>query len=603
MTRSRWASVVAILGALAFVHVACTTGVAQDEVDDVGSRLDDYLTRATPFGFSGALLVSSEGEVLINKGYGLAIRSEGIPNTSETVFSIGSITKQFTAAAIMKLETMGTLSTEDPLGFHLAGVPEDKAGITLHHLLTHTSGLVANTGPDYEPVGRDEAVARALAEPLLFPPGESMSYSNAGYSLLAAVIEITSGLSYEEFLRAYLFEPADMTHTGYRLPDWSASTVAHWYQRRVDNGTPLEKQYPYWNLIGNGGILSTTGDMYSWVGALAGDRVLLSEAREKLLTPFMNDYAYGWEVLETDRGRLVQHDGGSDLGNSAELRWFVDEDVVIVLLCNQSYGYAPLIQVVRDEIETLAFGGDVEMPPATLPAGPERFEGIDGGYKLATGGDLRVVVDGASATIAPVGQEAVNLLLFQGEIEPGKYEDLSRRSNALVAAAVRGDSSAFRGEFTDAAQAARVHRFLTDWVHGLEKETGRPPIMANAMATVPGLEEDTVMTEVKLANDFGESRLLSFVWRDGRLVGFDQIVSDISMALAPVSETEFVAYNLAFRRGVPVTFIRGEDGSVVGLNVGAPDRARSAVRRHTHEHGDEPEHEGDEPGHDGESRE
>jgi hypothetical protein len=314
-------------------------------------------------------------------------------------------------------------------------------------------------------------------------------------------------------------------------------------------------------------------------------------------------------VLETDHGRLVQHDGGSDLGSSAELRWFVDADVVIVLFCNQSFGYAPLIHVVRDEIETLAFGGGVALPPTTIPAGPERFEGIDGGYKLATGGDLRVVVDGASATIAPVGQQAANVLLFRGEAEPGKYEELSQRSNALVAAAVRGDSSAFQAEFPDHAQAVRVRRFLTDWVLGLEKETGRPPIMANAMATVPGLEEGTVMTEVKLANDFGETRLLSFVWRDGHLVGFDQIVSDISMALAPVSETEFVAYNLAYRRGVPVTFVRGEDGSVVGLNVGRPGQVTSAIKRHTHEHGDEHEHAaehehgGEEPGHKGQSGE
>lgn len=603
MTKLGWASTVVILSVLVVAQAPSGAGAAPEAVD-VGARLDEYLTRATPFGFSGALLVAREGEVLLNEGYGLAIQSEGVANTAETVFSTGSITKQFTAAAIMKLETMGELSTGDPLSLHLDGVPEDKAGITLHHLLTHTSGIVSGTGPDYEEVGRDEAVARALAEPLAFPPGEDMSYSNAGYSLLAAVVERASGRPYEEFLREHLFEPAGMTRTGYRLPDWSSSTVAHWYRRAADKGTPLERPYPFWNLLGNGGILSTTGDMYAWVLALAGDEILSAEAREKLFTPFMNDYAYGWDVIETDRGRLVQHDGGSDLGNSAELRWFVDEDLVIVLFCNRSYGSTPLFEIVRDEIEALAFGGEVELPPEAAPAGPERFEDIDGGYKLSTGGEFLVRVDGASATIGAAGQGAVNALLFPTESEPGEYQDLNLRSNALVAAAVRGDSTVFQGEFPDPARAARVQRFLTDWVRGLEEETGRPPIMANAYGTVPGLEEGSVMTEVKLSNDAAESRLLSFVWREGRLIGFDQIVFDIVMPVVPVSETAFVAYHLGLSRGVPVEFVRKDDGSVVGLMAGPPGRARSATKRHKHEHGEgatghgAEDHEHGEPGDD-----
>ena len=121
-------------------------------------------------------------------------------------------------------------------------------------------------------------------------------------------------MPYEEFLNKEVFGPAGMKFTGYRIPAWDVKTVAHWYVGQTDNGTPLEKDYPYWNLIGNGGILSTTGDMYKWHQALMGNEVLSEEARAKLYTPYLDDYAYGWDVLDTDRGTLIQHDGAEHAG-------------------------------------------------------------------------------------------------------------------------------------------------------------------------------------------------------------------------------------------------------------------------------------------------
>ena len=129
---------------------------------DLAKKLDMYLTRISPFGFSGALLVAKDGKVILNKGYGMAIRSENVPNTLETVFSTGSITKQFTAAGIMKLEMMGKLKTEDLITKYFDDVPEDKKAITLHHFLTHTSGVVDALGPDYVKAQRDETARKTL---------------------------------------------------------------------------------------------------------------------------------------------------------------------------------------------------------------------------------------------------------------------------------------------------------------------------------------------------------------------------------------------------------------------------------------------------------
>jgi CubicO group peptidase (beta-lactamase class C family) len=349
----------------------------------IANAVDDYLSRIVPYGFSGAVLVAKDDRILLNKGYGMAIRAKNIPNTDTTVLSTGSITKQFTAAAIMKLEMQGKLNTSDPITKFFKGVPADKKNITLHHLLTHTSGIVDAVGNDYAVAKRDETITKILKEPLQFTPGEEFSYSNAGYSLLAAVIEIVSGQDYEKFLNEQLFKPAGIHFTGYRIPKWNERVVAHWYVGEKDNGTPLEKPYPYWHLIGNGGILSTTGDLYRWHLALKGDKILSKEAKKKIFTPYLNDYGYGWDVLESDHGLLIQHDGGSDLGSSAEFRRYIDANVVTIIFCNQSYGGRALFNVIRDKLETLAFGGKVNIPPKTIESPINNLKSFIGNYRLS----------------------------------------------------------------------------------------------------------------------------------------------------------------------------------------------------------------------------
>lgn len=410
---------------------------------DLATKLDTYLTRITPFGFSGALLVAKDGRIILNKGYGMAIRSENVPNSSETVFSTGSITKQFTAAGIMKLEMMGKLKTEDPITKYFDDVPEDKKGITLHNLLTHTSGVVDALGPDYVTAPRDETARKTLDAPLRFKPGEQFGYSNAGYSLLAAVIEKVSGQSYEEFMNTNIFVPSGMKFTGYRMPDWDKKVVAHWYRGEKDNGTPLEKNYPQWHLLGNGGILSTTEDMYRWHQALLGDKLLSAEAKKKMYTPFLNEYGYGWDIIEREMGTLIQHDGGSMLGSSAEMRRYIDARAVTMLFCNQSFGQRALFEAVRDKIETLVFGGDVPVPPevsAPQPAELQKFEGI---YKLQTGGHLRAQRKDKTLVISVSGQDAISMLFDPENSDPARYEELNKLSKSVFEAALKGNYEPF----------------------------------------------------------------------------------------------------------------------------------------------------------------
>jgi CubicO group peptidase (beta-lactamase class C family) len=285
---------------------------------------------------------------VISKGYGYADPRNEVPFTSETVFDIGSITKQFTAAAIMRLEMDGKLTTDDKITKFFSDVPENKRGITLHHLLTHSAGLTGEVGDDYEVLPRDEVVRRMLAMVPKVEPGRWHRYSNGGYSMLGAVVEIASGQSYEQYLREKLFLPAGMRHTGYLLPDWSKAVVAHGVTSEGEDwGTPRDQRWaddgPYWALRANGGILSTVGDMYRWHLTLLDDKILSKEAKAKMFTPHIREvpwgksyYGYGWAIFPTERDtKLITHDGGNGIF-FANFRRYVDDGVVMIIASNDA---------------------------------------------------------------------------------------------------------------------------------------------------------------------------------------------------------------------------------------------------------------------------
>ncbi|HKY05007.1 MAG TPA: serine hydrolase domain-containing protein [Blastocatellia bacterium] len=210
-------------------------------INETPRKIRTYLSRLEGFGFSGALLVAKEGKILLESAHGLADRQKKIAVRADTIFDIGSITKQFTAAAILLLESDGKLRVSDPVARYLQGVPEDKKAVTIHHLLTHTSGLAMGFGGDYKKVSREEIVRLAMTSKLQSPPGQTHSYSNAGYSLLAVIVEIVSGKSYESFLGERIFRPANMTSSGYFFSGQSAQRLARGYREGEDWGVGAER--------------------------------------------------------------------------------------------------------------------------------------------------------------------------------------------------------------------------------------------------------------------------------------------------------------------------------------------------------------------------
>lgn len=333
------------LGVLVVVLGLAACSPAPAEPD----RIADFLARTLPDGPGGTVIAARGDRVVYCAGFGMADRAAGTAATCDTVYDVMSITKQFTAAAVLKLEMLGKLRVTDTINTYVGPVPVDKQGITLHHLLTHTAGLVETLGDDYDVLSREELLTKALASPLISVPGKEFHYSNPGYSVLAAIIEKVSGESYEQFLSKNLFTPAGMTSTGYVLPRWENDDVALEYDAEGESqGRPYEHPWaedgPHWNLRGNGGILSTASDMFRWHRALTGDTVLSANAREKLFTSYIRvpgmdeSYAYGWGIHNTDQGPIAWHDGGNSWSFANYARSLQDSAPVMAFwVSNQAY--------------------------------------------------------------------------------------------------------------------------------------------------------------------------------------------------------------------------------------------------------------------------
>lgn len=316
----------------------------------LGAKLDAAVIEAgEKAGFSGTILVAKEGKIILHKGYGLADRAKLTPIDTDSVFSIGSVTKAFTAAAILALEQVGKLSVSDPISKYLPGIPADKVGITIHHLLTHSAGTIdyvdrPGEGGDFAPIQKAEALKRIMESPLLFAPGLKSEYSNGGYVLLAMIVESASGDTFQHFVRERLFKRAGMSSSGfYGETAWADTRVARGYGRRDVNGARAPNQWPSptWALVGSGGIVSSATDLNAWMLAMEDDRVLNAAARAKMFTAHVplgaggGGEGYGWMIGQSRRGTPVRNVGGAnEFGFGANVFRYVEENVTLILNCN-----------------------------------------------------------------------------------------------------------------------------------------------------------------------------------------------------------------------------------------------------------------------------
>lgn len=526
------------------------------------AHLREYLERVERLGFSGSVLVARGGQPILHEGYGLADHQKGTPYTTSTASTIGSVTKPFTAVAIMTLVDSGQLSVDDPISKFFPEAPADKGRITVHQLLTHSAGLPGAIGDDLERVGRDEYLRRAFAAPLNFEPGAAYDYSNVGYSILAAMIEKVTGQPYEVALRERVLAPAGLRDTGYQRAGVAPERLAKGVRDGQNWGTIAEKTWgddgPGWHLVGNGGLLSTTADLFRWQQALHSGRILSEESYRKMIHPWVREgedadsfYGYGWAIWLDEGGapRLIAHNGGNGVFHTDLLHW-PQEDLVVIGMSNVSD--RSFIDI-SERVGRLARGEEVTMPPAVVDLPPSELAKMEGKWSTTEGGRLETEVTGKRLTLRPLDpvalqaisappDERARTILAQMEAMTGPILDAAMAGDygpmqkafggpPLEEVAARGAETRARLESDKGAITG--HRVVTSYVDG-----GRAAVLA------------------RLEQERGESYLV-YLWGPGGLRGVRLLENFPETQFHPTGPGELASYD--FRRGTRVDLtIKGD---------------------------------------------
>jgi CubicO group peptidase (beta-lactamase class C family) len=375
---------------------------------DVAPKFAEYVDALAARGrFSGAVLVARDGKVLFRRAYGMANYELGVPNTAETKFRIGSMTKPFTATAVMLLQERGKLSVQDSICKYVADCPAAWQPITLRHLLSHTSGLAKHDkASDYLKTAMLPMTVAQLVEsfrnkPPDFKPGERFDYNNNGYVLLGHVVERVSGQPYEAFLRENVFAPLGMNDTGYDRHEPVIKGRAAGYVRDGDallNAAYIDQSQPF----AAGALYSTVGDLLLWDQALYTEKLLPRKTLEEMFTPVAGPYGYGWFVTRQLNRRLIWHGGGTP-GFSANLLRFPDERVTVIVLSNLENA-----QVLRAgaDLAAIVFGEKYEIPRerVAVKVDARTLEAYRGEYEDRPGRTTAVLVEGGALLLRLAGQ-------------------------------------------------------------------------------------------------------------------------------------------------------------------------------------------------------
>ncbi len=327
------------------------TASSTPSVKQIAAKIDEYMNAAVKFGqFTGSILVVRDGRPIISKGYGMANYELSVPNLPQTVFRIGSITKQFTAMAVMMLQEQGKLNVSDPICKYLENCPASWQPIVIRHLLTNTSGILNYTelpgswDKDIESYPSAELVNSFRDTPLQFNPGERFAYSNSGFYLLGVIIEKASGKRYADFVRDNIFMPIGMKNSGYddsRTLVPNRASGYNWRGKSFINAHYQNMATPY----SAGGLYSTTEDLLLWDQALYTDKMVSLKSLDEMFSPFREvesapdewkgyAYAYGWGVGKMFEKQVTHHDGGIS-GFSSDITRFPSEGVTLIVLSNK----------------------------------------------------------------------------------------------------------------------------------------------------------------------------------------------------------------------------------------------------------------------------
>lgn len=367
----------AIPYAIIFVIASITTTssvCAKDKKAQIENLVQKYVDDDQ---FAGSILVAEKGKVIFKKGYGLANMEWEIANSPTTKFRIGSLTKQFTAMLIMQLVQEGKIELNAKITEYLPDYRKDTGDkISVHHLLTHTSGIPSYTGlPNFfKDVSRvyfsvDDFTKRYCSGDLQFEPGATFRYNNSGYFLLGNIIEKVTGDTYEKVLQKRIFDPLGMINSGYDTAKSILKERASGYEKTLDgltNAAFLDMSLPF----AGGSLYSTVEDLYLWDRALYTEKLLNNKNKAIMFTPFLDNYAYGWGLTDiklgedetADKIASLEHSGGINGFHALITRLIKDQHVIIQL--NNTGGAS--LNSMRQQITKVLYGKPFDAPKKSI---------------------------------------------------------------------------------------------------------------------------------------------------------------------------------------------------------------------------------------------
>lgn len=363
--------------------------------------------------FNGSILVAQKGQILLDKGYGYRNVAAGLQNESATIYQIGSATKQFTAAAILKLQEKKMLNVKDKLSKYYPAFPEgDK--IMLENLLTHTSGIFNYTDdPAFMqsqvlmPISEQKMVEMLQAKPLGFAPGTGWAYSNSNYMLLGYIIQKVSKKPYEQVIRDMFFKPLNMRSSGFDYKGLKNANKATGYfviSKEMSKEAPtMDSTVSY----AAGGIYSTTGDLYKWHQGLQSNRILSKASLDKASTPYKNKYGYGLSIDSIFGKKVVAH-GGMTFGFTSNLVRVPQDDIFIAILNN--FGDTDVNRITKD-ILAIIYDKPYKLPEGRkeIQLSADALKKYTGTFELAPQFSIVFTVEGSQLFAQATGQPKMPL--------------------------------------------------------------------------------------------------------------------------------------------------------------------------------------------------
>ncbi len=564
------------LSFLVVILLATSAILAQDKVQ----KIDDLLKTYHEYNqFNGAILVAENGKVIYKKGHGLANKEWGIPNTPDTKFRIGSVTKQFTAAIIMQLVEEGKIKLDGKITDYLPDYRKDTGSkVTIHQLLNHTSGIPSYTNAKFfREDSRDyyspaDFVKKFSSGNLQFEPGKRFAYNNSGYFILGAIIEKLDGMTYAESLQKRILKPLGMTNTGYDTHSPILKKRARGYEKvaggKFINTSYLDMSLPY----AAGSMYSTVEDLYKWDQALYGNKVLSTESKKKMFTPGLQKYGYGFfidelEIAKTDRNvKTIGHGGGIN-GFNALFTRFVDQKNLVVILDNITLGRYHT-NITRS-INNILNGEDPIKPKKSVAEALYKTAFEKGGkYAVSEYKKLKT----EKSDDYDFSENELNTLGYQllGE---GKTQDAIEIFKLNVEMFPKA-SNPYDSLGEAYLKAENKELALKNYKKSVELN----PNNANAVRVINEIEGKTVTVSNEVLDTYvGEYELtpgfvIAITREENKLMG--QPSGQSKLELKPVSETKFVVPNI----DVSITFEKDSSGKVNGFEFTQRGRTMKAKR-------------------------